>query len=33
MSKSDFDPDKIDLSNITIAPQDGIDQFEGLAGR
>ena len=31
MSKSDFDPDQIDRSNITIAPQDGIDQFEGLA--
>ena len=31
VSKSDFDPDKIDLSNITIAPQDGIDQFDALA--
>ena len=31
MSKSDFDPNKIDLSNITFASQDGIDQFESLA--
>jgi len=25
MSQSDFDPDQIDFSNITFAPQDGID--------
>jgi hypothetical protein len=31
VSKSDFDPDQIDLSNITFAEQDGIDQFESLA--
>ena len=31
MSKSDFNPDKIDLSNITFAEQDGVDQFEALA--
>jgi len=25
MSQSDFDPDQIDFSNLTFAPQDGID--------
>ena len=31
MSKSDFDPSKIDLSRITFASQDGVDQFESVA--
>ena len=31
MSKSDFDPSKIDLNRITFASQDGVDQFEALA--
>ena len=31
MSKSDFDPNQIDLSRITFAAQDGVDQFESLA--
>jgi hypothetical protein len=31
MSKSDFDPSQLDLSRITVAPQDGVEQFEALA--
>jgi hypothetical protein len=31
MSKSDFDPSQLDLSRITFAEQDGVDQFEALA--
>lgn len=31
MSKSDLDPDQIDLSRIAFAAQDGVDQFESLA--
>ena len=31
MSKSDFDPDKIDFSRLKFAPQDGVAQFESLA--
>ena len=31
MSKSDFEPSKIDLSHITFASQEGVDQFESLA--
>ena len=31
MSTSDFDLDKIDLSRLKFADQDGIDQFEDLA--
>ena len=31
MSKSDFDPSQLDLSRITFAEQDGVDQFELLA--
>jgi hypothetical protein len=31
MSKSDFDPSQIDLSRITFASQEGVDQFESLA--
>ena len=31
MSKSDFDPSQLDLSRITFASQDGVDQFEALA--
>lgn len=31
MSKSGFDPNRIDLSRITFASQDGVDQFESLA--
>ena len=31
MSKSDFDPSKLDPSWIKFASQDGIEQFEALA--
>ena len=31
MSKSDFDPSQLDLSRITFASQEGVDQFETLA--
>jgi hypothetical protein len=31
MSKSDFDPSKIDPSRIKFASQDGVEQFESLA--
>ena len=31
MSRSDFNPDQIDLSRITFASQDGVEQFESLA--
>ena len=31
MSKSDFDPSKLDPSCIKFASQDGVDQFESLA--
>ena len=31
LSKSDFDPSKIDPSRIKFASQDGVDQFESLA--
>jgi hypothetical protein len=31
VSKSDFDPSKIDPSRITFAEQDGVAQFESVA--
>ena len=31
MSRSDFDPNQMDLSRITFAEQDGVAQFESLA--
>jgi hypothetical protein len=30
MSKSDFDPSRIDPSRIKFASQDGVEQFESL---
>ncbi len=31
MSRSGFDPSKLDLNRITFASQDGVAQFESLA--